>query len=523
MSFTVSPAAYGAMLDASVRLLNGAGVTVASAATASLGETITATLSAGTYYLQVFGAGGYGDMGRYTVAGTVTTDPDAVTPPADLTATGQGGRVALRWADRSVNEVGFRVERSGDGGATWATAGDAPADDTAFLDEAVDPAAEYRYRVFARGGSRDSGFSDPVAVRVSPAVPTGVAAFPVDANRVRVEWADVAGEAGYAVERSADGGSTWVEAARPSADATSATLAGLSPNTPYRFRVRALGPGGEASAAAEANARTFLPAPSGVRATPFGQTRIDVRWTDLAGESGYVVERLDGSTWRTAGTVTANRTTLSLTGLPAGETQRVRVRAAGPAGVGPSGAEASAQTTPAAPALSASPRSDGRAQLAWTNVRGESRYRVETSTDGSRWSLLKNTGAGQTSLTTAGPASNGTRHWRVRAENGSGASPWSPVARLSDAAPAAPSNFRASRVSSGRVRLTWWNVPNETGYRVERSADGGETWTAAGEVPRDVGNFTDNGPTPGRSYAWRVVALSAAGPSAPSKSASATA
>ena len=243
-----------------------------------------------------------------------------------------------------------------------------------------------------------------------------------------------------------------------------------------------------------------------MRATPFGQTRIDVRWADLRGEAGYVVERLVGSSWRAAGSVGANRTALSITGLMPGESLRLRLRSVNATGVGPAGPEASAVTVPATPALSVSHRPDGRVQLKWSNVAGETRYRVESSDDGRRWSALATTGPGRIDATAYAPSPGAARLWRVRAENGSGASPWSAPARLVANAPSAPSNLRAARQSAGRVRLTWWNVRGETGYRVDRSADDGRTWAAAGAVGRDVGAFVDARVTAGRSYRWRVVA-----------------
>ena len=45
---------------------------VATADTASLSESITANLGAGTYYLSVMSEGNYGDVGQYTISGIVT-------------------------------------------------------------------------------------------------------------------------------------------------------------------------------------------------------------------------------------------------------------------------------------------------------------------------------------------------------------------------------------------------------------------------------------------------------------------
>ena len=64
-------AAAGPMLDLRMDLYTAAGDRVAGADTASLGETITATVPAGSYRLVVASHGGYGDLGQYTISGTI--------------------------------------------------------------------------------------------------------------------------------------------------------------------------------------------------------------------------------------------------------------------------------------------------------------------------------------------------------------------------------------------------------------------------------------------------------------------
>ena len=69
VSFHVNVAGYGPMLDASVDLKDAFGKTIASSDTSSLSESLTATVDAGTYYVYVSSAGGYGDIGQYELSG----------------------------------------------------------------------------------------------------------------------------------------------------------------------------------------------------------------------------------------------------------------------------------------------------------------------------------------------------------------------------------------------------------------------------------------------------------------------
>jgi len=84
-SFSVNVAQYGPMLHAILELHDASDNVIASATSAStLSQTLTATLSPGTYYLVVKSYGQYGDIGQYTVSGTVA----GWQPPASATISG---------------------------------------------------------------------------------------------------------------------------------------------------------------------------------------------------------------------------------------------------------------------------------------------------------------------------------------------------------------------------------------------------------------------------------------------------
>ena len=78
VSFTLNVAQFGANLDAVLDIVNGAGQVLATVSpTTSLGATISASVGAGTYYLAVHGVDGYGNLGQYTISGTVPAAPQA--------------------------------------------------------------------------------------------------------------------------------------------------------------------------------------------------------------------------------------------------------------------------------------------------------------------------------------------------------------------------------------------------------------------------------------------------------------
>lgn len=103
-NFTVSPAAIGGNLNVLAEILDAAGNVVASANPGGvLSATLNATLTAGTYYLRVSGAGeasagydDYGSLGQYRVSGDVA---GAIAPPSfsvsDVVATEHPGLMQL--------------------------------------------------------------------------------------------------------------------------------------------------------------------------------------------------------------------------------------------------------------------------------------------------------------------------------------------------------------------------------------------------------------------------------------------
>jgi len=94
---------------------------------------------------------------------------------------------------------------------------------------------------------------------------------------------------------------------------------------------------------------------------------------------------------------------------------------------------------------------------------------------------------------------------------------------LFPAFPAAPSGLGAVVLASSEIQLTWTNSSNnEDGFRIERSADGGYTFTPAAIVGPEVHGYTDTGVVPGTTYYYRVCAFNAYGDSPQSNTADAT-
>ena len=229
-------------------------------------------------------------------------------------------------------------QTAGIGGDDTATGGDAS--------QTPDAAAESSTTAGRPGvGSTPGPAVDPRPTGVPhqgvavPAAPTTVTAMPAGSGEIDVAWADVADETAYQVERAPDITGPWVTAAAPGRDVTTVRDAGLSAGTTYFYRVVAINGDVESipSDVASATTGVDVPASPTMRITVAGTDRIDLAWDDVAGETGYRIERSTdgGSGWTTIGTTGRDVTTATDASLEAGATYWYRVFASNPAGESP--------------------------------------------------------------------------------------------------------------------------------------------------------------------------------------------
>ncbi len=90
-------------------------------------------------------------------------------------------------------------------------------------------------------------------------------------------------------------------------------------------------------------------------------------------------------------------------------------------------------------------------------------------------------------------------------------------------APAAPTGLVAVGVSDTAIDLSWTDAsPNETGFKIERSADGTTGWTLIATPAANAVTYRDSGLTPATTYYYRIRATNAVGDSANTAVASGT-
>jgi M6 family metalloprotease-like protein len=356
-------------------------------------------------------------------------------------------------------------------------------------------------------------------------VPAGLSAAAVTPGQIQLSWTDTSStETGFSIERSPDGVAGWAHLATTAANATSYTNTGLACNTPYFYRVRAVGSSYSAYSNTAGATTIVCPpaAPTNLSLSAVSQTRIDLSWTDNASnETNYLVQRsLSGSGgWSDVALLGPNLNSYADTGLACGTTYYYKVlaqNAGGPASVRP----AHTQThvcSPAAPGgLAVSPVSQTQVDLTWSDNSGnEDGFKIERSPDGSTgWSEIASVTAGVTTYANSGLSCGTTYYYRVRAYNAGGHSAYSDPAHTTTPVclPQAPNNLTATAVSQTRIDLAWTdNSSNEDGFKIERSPDGSTGWSEIASVSASVTAFANSSLSCGTTYYYRVRAYNAGG------------
>src|SRR6058998_2540166 len=497
---------------------------------------------------------------------SATTFAVAPSSPTGLVATAaSSSQINLSWtapADNGGSAItGYKIEKSTDGGSTWSTLVNTCGTSTRCSDTGLPHTTTFTYRVSAInsvGTGPPSTTASATTLAVAPSPPTGLAASASSSSQISLSWTapmDNGGSAitGYKIERSTDGGTTWSTlVANTGNTATTYSDTGLTHTTTYTYRVSAINSIGTSSASSVASATTPIAAPSlptGVTATAASSSQVGLTWTapaDNGGSAitGYKIERSTdgGSTWTTLVANTGSTaTTYSDTGLAHGTTYTYRVSAINSIGTSSSSSITSATTLAVVPSsptgLAAASVSSSQNGLTWTAPADNggsaiTGYKIERSTDGgTTWSaLVANTGSTATTYSDTGLTHTTTYTYRISALNSVGPSSTSNSASATTlaVAPTSPSAPTAAPVSSSQINLSWTAPADNggsaiTGYKIERSTDGGSTWTTlVANTASPATAYSDTGLTHTTTYTYRVSAINSVGTGSPSSSASAT-
>ncbi len=271
--------------------------------------------------------------------------PNAPAAPSSLAATAPSfNEVDLTWADNSSNENAFRIERCQDAGTactTFVVVAAVGANQQSYSDYAVSGSSTYRYRIVAYNSGGTSEYSN-VATATTPAPPpppNAPSALVVNAapyDHVELSWQDNSSDEWYfLIERCQDAGSPCSNF-QPLYSTSGSSIQDyyVSPSSTYRYRVYAVGLGGNSGYSNIAVATTAPPpppplAPTSVTAIAVSISQVNITWQDNSSdEYGFTVQRCMGAgctTFADVGSLPANSITFSDNFLSSNTTYRYRV------------------------------------------------------------------------------------------------------------------------------------------------------------------------------------------------------
>lgn len=249
-----------------------------------------------TFAIVATNANGSGPSGS-SAAVTPRTVPGA---PFALAGTAGDAQATLTWTAPSSNGGApisdYKVEYSGDNGATWSTFADAVSASTGAVVNVLVNGHPYVFRVSAinaAGTGPASALSAPITPDgtpppTAPGAPTSVTGVAADSS-VAVSWVAPASNGGATI-------TSYVVTASPGSatcqttGAISCTVSGLTNGTPYTFSVTATNSAGTGAAGTSSavTPRTVPEAPTSVTGTP-GASSVSVTWAAPASNGGAVI------------------------------------------------------------------------------------------------------------------------------------------------------------------------------------------------------------------------------------------
>lgn len=381
-----------------------------------------------TYSFFVKAAGpGVPDTAYYMfqTSATATNEP---TSPAAAGVT--NGSANLSWnANSNPGGTLYTAEAALTSGFTAIAASSTTLNTAATL-PGLNPNTTYFMRVKAVShGGTSSSYSTTVSSATDPNTPASLVATADSNSQVTLSWGANSNPGGtlYLAEAAADSGFSAI-AASSSTRNTSGALTGLSGNTTYYLRVKAVGHNGSSSAySVTASTITGPNTPGTPVAAGVTNASVSVSWGlngNPAGTQFTAQAAADSGFTAVAASSTTLNTSATLPALSANTTYFVRVKAIGSAGT-PSAYSASVSTAtdanaPVTPV--ATPDSGSRITLTWganSNPAG-TRYTAQLSTASNFTGTLTSAQATATSASFTSLTAATTYYLRVKANGHNG-------------------------------------------------------------------------------------------------------
>ncbi len=386
----------------------------------------------------------------------------------------------------------------------------------------------------------------------SYAQPTASAASSVTANSFTANWSSVSGAISYRLDVSTS--STFASFIsgynNVSVSGTSKSVTGLSANTVYYYRVRAVKVlGGTTGSSNVISVSTLLNKPIFSVSTNISSTSVTINWSAVAAATSYQLDVSNSSSFSYFVGVynnhPVNGTSITVTGLNPSTIYFVRVRAINSSNTSANSSTLTIETAPYPPMVySATEITNNSFKCNWFKITEANGYYIDVSLNISFDSFLpgyNNVFVEQTvlipeegeptdpnapipinplnipnpSLTVTGLNAGTTYYYRVRASGGGGTSSnSSTVEVITTSNP--PSAISSSSITSTSFTVAWSPVVGASSYAIDVSTSNNFYSYVSGYSNAAVQGTSTvvSGLTPGYTYYYRVRAVNGSGASA---------
>lgn len=365
------------------------------------------------------------------------------------------------------------------------------------------------------------------------AAPANVSATALSSSQIYLYWDPVSYDSYYQVYRSTSSTGPYTNIATMTTHYYSDTY--LSPGTTYFYKVQAVSslgasPYSNIVYATTLSGNSALASPTNLKATPLANSQIFLTWNTVLGASSYNVYRATSDSTAYTLLTSVSSPYYADTNVISGTTYYYKVQAVNSLGPGAESsivyASLSGNGTLSSPTnVVATTLSTSQIYLAWDTVTNATYYNIYRSTLYSGpYTLITTTTTPYYADNSLAPGT--TYYYKVQAVNSQYTGAYSNIVYATTLSSntigtlLAPSNVKASSLSSSQIFLTWDVVSNAVYYNVYRAFSASGTYTLVATVTNPY--YLDSGLSSGTAYYYRVQAGNTAGTSSYSSLAYAT-
>lgn len=379
------------------------------------------------YRVRAINAAGAGDWSPILEVTTLSSIP------TNIRATATDTNITITW-NPATGAQGYDIEADGiiyNNGTS-----------TTYEHTELEPGSSHTYRIRAKNANSVGEWSNRVTKTTRPAVPNNILAKATDTT-ITITWGSAKGAKTYDIEL--DG------VTKGNVSVTSHVYSGLTPNTTYRIRVKAIGDGGDGEWSEAIQVTTELSSTLNVSASSTSTT-ITLIWNNVEGATEYEVSA-DGQIIENA-----SETTYTHRGLTPNTQHIYMVRAKNESWTGQWSNQVVKKTQVGVPGNITATATNSEITVKWDPVESAEQYDIEVN------GKVLNNGT-VTSYVYSELTANTAYKFRVRARNTEGSGDWSEEITKTPGIDI-PANIAATATST-EITLTWDAVANAQGYEIE--------------------------------------------------------